>query len=372
MDEQASSSSSSATDDSPSSSLLLIPKLPNDVSLQCIARVPRFYHSNLSLVSKSWRSILRSPLFFSTRSNLNCTQHLLFINIRIHNSSFKWFSLDFHSHNSTNPKNPKSLSPVPPIPIQSIGSAYAVIGPKIFVIGGSISDIPSSNVWVFDSRFNKWEIGPKMRIGREFAAAGVINGKIYVLGGCLIDSWAKSTNWAEMFDPLVGNWTPIPSPVDVREKWMHGSAILENKIYAMADRGGVVFDPGESTWGYVSSELDLGWRGRAAVVDGILFCYDYLGKIRGFDERECLWKELKGVENDLPKFLCGATMANVGGNLCVVWEGKGTGKQMEISCAEIEICKDSRGELWGSIIWSQVILVIPSRSSIVHCLAVGL
>ncbi|KAI3835504.1 hypothetical protein MKW92_023830 [Papaver armeniacum] len=347
----------------PTDSNLLIPDLPNDISLQCIARVPHIHHSNLSLVSKSWNSLLRSPHFFNTRFNLNSTQTLLFINIRIHNSSFNWYFFD--------PKNPKSLFSVPSIPVQSIGSAFAALGHKIYVIGGSINDIPSPNVWVFDSRFKKWELGPRMRVGREFAAAGVVNGRIYVIGGCLIDSWSKSTHWAEVFDPVVGNWEAVSSLVDVKEKWMHGCAVIGDKVYAMADRGGVVYDTKELSWDVVNTEIDLGWRGRATVVDGVLFCYDYLGKIRGFDENVGCWRELKGLDSGLHKFLCGATMANVGGNLCVLWERKGMGKEMEIWCAEISIRKGS-GELWGSIVWSQVIIVVPNGSSVVHCLAVGL
>jgi len=122
----------------------------------------------------------------------------------------------------------------------------------------------------------------------------------------------------------------------------------------------------------VSTGMDMGWRGRAAVVDGVLYCYDYLGRIRGYNVEEDQWKELEGVGKGLPKFLCGATMANVGGKLFVVWEGKGSGKEMEIMCAEIEVQKEMGGMLSGSIVWSDVILVVPNRSSIVHCAAVGL
>lgn len=211
-----------------------------------------------------------------------------------------------------------------------------------------------------------------MRVGREFAAAGVVGGKVYVIGGCLVDNWARSMNWAEVLDPMIGSWAPVPSPIDVKDKWMHASAVLGDKIYAMADRGGVVFDPVECTWDGVITELDLGWRGRAVVVDGVLYCYDYLGKIRGFDVEEKMWRELKGVEKNLPKFLCGATMANLGGNLFVVWESKGDDKEMNILCSEIEIQKDRLGELWGSIVWSDMILSIPNGSSIVNCLPVRL
>ena len=246
----------------------------------------------------------------------------------------------------------------------------------MYVIGGSVNEVPTRNVWVYDYVSNSWEMGPKMRVGREFAASGVIVGKIYVLGGCVVDTWARSMNWAEVFDPGLSSWVAVPSPVEVREKWMHASAVVDGRIYAMADRGGVVFDPRLGEWGPVSTVLDMGWRGRAAVVDGVLYCYDYLGKIRGFDIGENVWKELKGVEKGLPKFLCGATMANVGDRLFVVWEGKGKGngnanrKEIEVLCAEIVVRKNESGELWGSIMWSDVILVVPSSSSIVHCLGV--
>ncbi|XP_059624376.1 F-box/kelch-repeat protein SKIP6-like [Cornus florida] len=358
------------TSNPPSATPLLLPNLPNDVALQCIARVPRYQHPYLSLVSKSWRSTIRSPLLFTTRSLLNCAQHFLFLNVRT-NSSFNWYLLD-QNPNPPNPKNARTLSLLPSIPFQPIGATFAVSGPKIYVIGGSINDIPSNNVWVFDCRFNRWEVGPKMRVGREFAAAGEVNGKIYVMGGCLVDNWARSMNWAELFDPMTGLWAAVPSPIEIRDKWMHASAVIYDKIYAMADRGGVVYDAVAAEWSGVPTGLDMGWRGRAAVVGGVLYCYDYLGKIRGYDMEEDEWKELKGVEKGLPTFLCGATMANLGGRLCVVWERKGTSKVVEIMCAEIEVRKDRCGGLSGSIVWSDVILVVPDRSSIVQCLPVGL
>lgn len=255
-----------------------------------------------------------------------------------------------------------------------IGSTFAVLGPKIYVIGGSVNDISSPNVWVFDCRFNVWEAGPRMRVAREFAAAGVVDGRIYVMGGCLVDTWAKSANWAEVFDPAIGRWATVASPIEIRDKWMHANAVIRGKVYAMADRGGVVFDPKEAAWGSVPSVLDLGWRGRAAVVGEVLYCYDYLGKITGYDVERDMWKEVKGIDKGLPKFLYGATMTNVGGKLVVVWEGrgKGKGKEMEIWCAEIEVRKDGDEGLSGSIVWSGVILLVPMGSSIGHCLAVGL
>lgn len=349
----------------PSQDALLFPTLPNDVGIQILARTPRSVHPIAFLVSKSWRSTLKSRIFFNTRSEIKADEHILHLGIRT-NADFNWFALLDH-------RNPKSVFRLPPVPSRSlVGAVCAVLGPKIYVIGGSSGNVPSANVWIYDCRFNTWEAGPRMRVGREFAAAGVVEGKLYVMGGCLVDTWSKATNWAEVFDPDEKQWNAIWSPVEIRNKWMHASAVIDNKVYALADRGGIVYDPKQKSWEPVEMRLDLGWRGRAAVIGSILYCYDYLGKIRGFDEEDNDWKEVKGLEKGLPKFLCGATMANKGGNLVVVWEGaRSARKEFEVCCAEIVVWKDeSNGELWGSIDWSDVILTLPLGSSIVHCLSV--
>lgn len=190
----------------------------------------------------------------------------------------------------------------------------------------------------------------------------------------MVDTWAKSRNWAEVFDPKTERWDSVDSGKDdlLREKWMHGSAVVNERIYVMADRNGVVYEPKTKRWESVESELDLGWRGRACVVNGILYCYDYVGNIRGFDVRNGAWKELRGVEKELPRFLCGATMANVGGKLVVVWERKGNVKEMEVWCAEIEVEENGEGELRGRVEWCDVVHKVPIGSSIVHCLAVSM
>ncbi|KAK7350842.1 hypothetical protein VNO77_09836 [Canavalia gladiata] len=212
------SSSSEAETESTIQNNNLIPSLPDDVAVNCLARVPRSHHPKLSLVSKPIRSLLSSPFFFNARSLLHSTQPLLYLSLRSRAPTLQWFTLH---HNL--------LAPLPPIPSPAIGSAYAVLGPTIYVLGGSINDVPSPHVWLLDCRFHRWLPGPSMRVGREFAAAGVVDGKIYVIGGCVADTWARSANWAEVLDPAVGRWERVASPVEVREKWMHASAVVDDK-----------------------------------------------------------------------------------------------------------------------------------------------
>ncbi|KAH7565891.1 hypothetical protein JRO89_XS08G0033400 [Xanthoceras sorbifolium] len=220
--------------------------------------------------------------------------------------------------------------------------------------------------------------GPRVGAGAEHArrpgvpGCRVVGGRIYVIGGCLVDTWARSRNWAEVFDPKTGSWNAVSSQIEIREKWMHASAVIDDTVYAMADRGGVKYDPKNLSWESVENEVDMGWRGRGCVVDGVLYCYDYLGKIRGFDKNRGEWTELRGVEG-LPRFLCGATMTSLGGKLVVVWEENGgSRKEMGIRCAEIAVERGGDGELWGKIVWSDVVLSVPKGSSIVHCMAVTL
>nr|XP_017235850.1 PREDICTED: F-box/kelch-repeat protein SKIP6-like [Daucus carota subsp. sativus] len=205
-----------------------------------------------------------------------------------------------------------------------------------------------------------------MRVCREFAAAGVVNGKIHVMGGCVGDNFVKSSNWTG-----VGVRKGVESPVEIRDKWMHASCVLNWRIYSIADWGGVVFNAGTREWGRnVPKRLDLGWRGRAAVVGGVVYCYDFLGKIRGYDVETDVWKELRGVDKSLPKFLCGATMMSLNGNLCVVLERKGGKKEVDIMCAEIEVWKDNDGvECIGFVVR---FFLFRLGLQEVHCLSVDL
>ncbi|TXG61258.1 hypothetical protein EZV62_012621 [Acer yangbiense] len=353
---------------------VLIPTLPDDIAINCLARIPRSHHPILSLVSKPICSLLSSSLLYTTRSLLSCDHHFLYLCLRIPtNPSLLFFTLHQSPYPTTTTRR-HILVPVPPIPSMPqsvISSTFAVEGHRIYVFRGSVNDVPSPHVWALDCRVHAWEPAPKMCVRREFPTAGVIGGRIYVIGGCLVGTWSWSRNWAKVFNSKTSSWNPVSSQIETRKKWMHASAVIDDKMYAMADRGGMKYNPENQSWESVETEVDLGWRGRGCVVDGVLYCYDYLGKIRGFNMKKGEWRELKGVEG-LLWFLCGATMTNLGGKLVVVvWEENGgSGKEMGIRYAEIVVERGRDGELWGKIGWSDVVPSVPKGSSIVHCIAV--
>eukprot|EP00262_Sarcandra_glabra_P001954 TRINITY_DN1213_c0_g1_i1.p1 TRINITY_DN1213_c0_g1~~TRINITY_DN1213_c0_g1_i1.p1 ORF type:complete len:199 (+),score=15.02 TRINITY_DN1213_c0_g1_i1:174-770(+) len=153
-----------------------------------------------------------------------------------------------------------------------------------------------------------------------------------------------------------------------RESRIDSSLVLEDELYAVGDGGVVVFDPigSPSQWRYGTTELDLGFRVRGTVLDGVLYCYFFLGRIWWYYGKENRWKESMELEKKL-------SLAAVGGRLFAVWKKKIEGKpEAEIICSGLEVCKRSCGELRGFAVWSDVIVSVPITSSILGCFAVGL
>ncbi|KAG4925328.1 hypothetical protein JHK87_050868 [Glycine soja] len=72
---------------------------------------------------------------------------------------------------------------------------------------------------------------------------------IYVLSGSIHDvpppmsgsSTTASTTGSTVIPPCV-HWERVGSPTEVREKWMHASTVVGERIYAMADRGGIMYE----------------------------------------------------------------------------------------------------------------------------------
>ncbi|XP_020575552.1 F-box/kelch-repeat protein SKIP6-like [Phalaenopsis equestris] len=356
----------------------LIPSLPDDLAILCIARVPRSHHPFLAAVSRAWRSFLRSPLLFSVRLDVGASQHFLFINLRTPNGQSRWYLHDSLRRNHSPPLIPL---PAPPL-AYALGCTAIGLGHFLFVFGGSLEGILSRHsfsrcvVQIYDARFNCWRLGTPMRASREFAAAGVISGRIYALGGC----YPINEYWAEEFNPEKEQWRRISSPPEIRMKWMHGNAVIGGKLLAKADQGDVAFDPAvaatevaltqEKAWSFVPTPLHLGWRGRAAAVGEVLYSYSNLGKIKGYDFTKDEWRTVEGLDKELPEFVHGSTLVNLGELLCLVWEGRRRGEEMEVSCAGVKVTKTDAGGLQGSVEWSETfVLAFPRGTFIAHCIS---
>ncbi|CAN7082335.1 unnamed protein product [Brassica oleracea var. botrytis] len=61
-----------------------------------------------------------------------------------------------------------------------------------------------------DCRTHTWRRVPSMGVARASPAAAVVDGKIYVVGGC--DVYDESLSWGEVFDPKTQAWESLPLP----------------------------------------------------------------------------------------------------------------------------------------------------------------
>ncbi|KAK7282599.1 hypothetical protein RIF29_11508 [Crotalaria pallida] len=387
----------------------LIPSLPNDIALNILARVPRSQHPSLSLVSKPIRSLLSSPPFFAARTALHSTESIFYLTSL--NKSESWYALYRHPNNIFAP------FPIPPIPSSSYphDAAFAVLGPNIYVIGGTLCssgppsymssffcsgepDIPSAEVWVLDCRFNRWGPGPTMLTARSHAIANVVDGKIYVMGG--VSEFSRGIK-AEVLDPAVGNWVELPCPFHIRKPTLlkerfyfrdrcvernggvtglfvrpiiypftipgEASAVVDEKVYINTQVHDeiyhqVVFDTRSGAWDCV-----VGWENKLylgpVLVDGVIYDYNRRGKIRGFDVKKRTWMSANidgRAESNTFIF------AHADGKFILIW-----GDEV-VKCNEIEVHWNGDGELLARICSTHEIVSIPRHYAKQHCLAVVL
>ena len=113
-------------------------------------------------------------------------------------------------------------------------TAVGVVNGKIYVIGGGV-DIANtlSTVEEYDPVTNTWTRKADMPTARGSGSASVVNGKIYVIGGCANNMVSLST--VEEYDPATNTWTKksdMPSP-----RVFLSTSVVNGKIYAI---GGIV------------------------------------------------------------------------------------------------------------------------------------
>ena len=115
----------------------------------------------------------------------------------------------------------KSLAPLP----AKRGSAIAAeVGGKIYVIGGATTVEGSKDPFftflgparvlgnndVYDPATNKWQSREPMSVPRNHAFSGVVNGKIYVIGGRTGHGFilsATNTDVVEEYNPVSNTWS---------------------------------------------------------------------------------------------------------------------------------------------------------------------
>ncbi|KAF3588712.1 hypothetical protein F2Q69_00031949 [Brassica cretica] len=215
------------------SSSSLFSSLPDDVALKCLFRVPRCYDLNLSLVSKTLRSLMRSPELSRLRSQLLKSVYLSydFYHSILRRPTSYWITFCPGEKTTDYQLEKKPLS-LADVPRPCLGYAVSV-GSEIYFIGGR--SFPSTELWILDTRSDRLRTAPSMKVGRSAeykVAVGVVEGEIYdVIGGTDEDSQV------EVFDPETQTWE-FADDEKVKCEWEF-SVSMKQKVY-MVGLGGRV------------------------------------------------------------------------------------------------------------------------------------
>jgi N-acetylneuraminic acid mutarotase len=143
--------------------------------------------------------------------------------------------------------------------------AYAsvgVIAGKMYVVGGCVlSDCAhvTNALEIYDPVHDTWSNGPAMPTARFGAAAGVIGGKLYVTGGSV--PWYTATNATEIYDPVAQAWTTGTAIPTSRELPM--TAVVAGELYVI---GGYQREPVNGPVGQVDVyNPATGWSTRSVM-----------------------------------------------------------------------------------------------------------
>ncbi|XP_010480758.1 PREDICTED: F-box/kelch-repeat protein At4g29370-like [Camelina sativa] len=367
--------------------------LPNEIALNCIARISKMYYPSLSLVSKTFRSLISSPELYAERSRLVTTESCLYICLRSTTVPFnpRWFSLWVKPNRNLTDGRIKEKSsgnlfvplsdPFPPY-----SNSTVVVGSEIYVIGAPMYDNnfePSSVVRVYDCRSHTWRDVPNMTRERRNAFACVLDDKIYVIGGCTC--YDKYSSWFEMFDIETQTWRNLPTipDIDVRLAYNWSIDAVEGKIYVKdCRRQGWIYNVLEGRWTVAERRsFTHRWLKYWCVIDDVIYCYSYIGYI-WYNVESRKWTGVNGL-GAFMKFCCtqGTSntfaqnmvgLVNYGGKLAVLWY-MSVGEKKNIWCAVITLEKCHNGrEISGKIEWVDVVLTVPNSDDDLRCLAISI
>ncbi|XP_059632058.1 F-box/kelch-repeat protein At1g16250 [Cornus florida] len=234
----------------------IIPGLPDDLALRCLAKVSHGYHGLLETVSKKWRNVIRSSDYSNYKAKEGWCGNWLFV--LTEGSNGHWAAYDpeadiWHS-----------LPKIPGVDYdwQHYGFSCVSVCNKFLVIGGSYAPydpvfpeqkpLITNNVLEFDPFEKQWTWVASMRLPRSHFACSVVSGKVYVAGG-RTSSCTTGLSLAEVYDPMKDKWEDLP-PMPSPQMDCLGLS-YKGKLYILSDQVGLpdqttseVFNPSDRTW----------------------------------------------------------------------------------------------------------------------------
>uniref|UniRef100_A0A0D3BJK4 F-box domain-containing protein n=1 Tax=Brassica oleracea var. oleracea TaxID=109376 RepID=A0A0D3BJK4_BRAOL len=177
--------------------------LPEEIVVNCLARISKSYYPKLSLVCKTICSLILSMELYVARLELETHENVLHVCLQLLDKTRpSWFSLwlkpDQTLTNNIGKKKKQNSSgntllvPIPSSYSPRVPMFTCAVGSELYAIS-KYNISPSSVMWVRCTSTYSWRQAPSMTVARANAVACVFDDKIYVMRGCHADEY---TNWA--------------------------------------------------------------------------------------------------------------------------------------------------------------------------------
>ena len=174
--------------------VLTMPYLPDELLLNCLARISRLYYPTLSLISKRFHSLLASTELYRTRRLLGSTENCIYACLLSPHNQPHWCTLGRQPtliapfwnpfrilRNRTRMSSSGNLLVSVPshnfFPDQCPWIS-TIVGSDIYIMIGGYNNLePSSSVFVVDYRVHTWHEAPSMLVAKKHPLVSVIDGK---------------------------------------------------------------------------------------------------------------------------------------------------------------------------------------------------
>ena len=211
--------------------------LSDDLVLRVFVRAPFATHGTLHAVNRRLKSLLRSDTFSKLRLDSGWAEHGLVVAGGDDDRIGELADCKMLSHGR--------WRPMPPMRRRRSGACSVVIDNEMWVMGGTHNERCRASVEVYSPKTNSWRSRASMRQRRWGAIAGVLGGRLIVAGGgCdrgtdepdddeISDDDDDDGNLSsvEAYTPAVDQWSPLP-PMPY-SAFAAAACVLNGRLYVI-------------------------------------------------------------------------------------------------------------------------------------------
>lgn len=246
-----------------------IPRLPDDIAMEVLCRLPPRSHALLQGVCRKWKDVVNSTLLYEQRKERGTTVHFLCL---LQAAS----QVDLKQHPVYNVSllqlgQRSDWERLPPIPeYRDLGlplfCKFAAVKGRLVVVGGwnPATWETLRSVYVFNFSTWTWRRASDMLSTRSFFACASVDDFVFVAGGH--DNTKRVLPSAERYNIQSDSWEVLPRMHEYRDECME--AVMGGKFYAISGyprlmhcqhvTSAEVYDPLKRSWSRIENLLNVG------------------------------------------------------------------------------------------------------------------